>query len=156
MILTIKKAGLFLTLTGLKPFRTPAVVDISRVDMNVLRMELKRHGVRDYEITEEPLVEVKTPKKKPQKNPLAEKVDAIYKMMQQMLGKETTVEHHYHSAVQTLDRLVEEKFDEPDVEEFIPEIDVSDLKDVQLEYRTEEGEDVTDAAEELRKLKGAS
>ena len=76
--------------------------------------------------------------------------------MQQMLGKEPTVEHHYHSAVQTLDRLIEEKFDEPDVEEFIPEIDVSDLKEVDLEYRIEEGEDVTDAAEELRKLKGDS
>jgi hypothetical protein len=155
MILIIKKAGLFLTLTGLKPFRTPAEVDISRIDLNVLRLELKRYGLRDYEIYEEPLVEVKTPKRKPKKNPLAEKVDAIYKMMQQMLTKEpSTVEHHYHSAVQTLDRLVEEKFGEPDVEEFIPEIDISDLSDVELEYRTEEGEDVTDAAEELRKLKG--
>lgn len=156
MILIIKKAGYFLTLTGLKPFRTPAEVDIRRTDLNVLRLELKRYGITEYEIIGEPFSEVKPPKRKSQKNPLAEKVDAIYKMMQQMLGKEPTVEHHYHSAVQTLDRLIEEKFDEPDVEEFIPEIDVSDLKEVDLEYRIEEGEDVTDAAEELRKLKGDS
>ena len=121
--------------------------------MNVLRLELKRYGITDYEITEAPPSDDTLPRGKPKRNPLAEKVDEIYKMMQQMLAREPTVEHHYHSAVQTLDRLVEETFDEPDVEEFIPEIDVSDLKDVDLEYRTEEGEDVTDAAEELKKLK---
>jgi len=154
MKLTIKQAGLFLTLTGIKPFRTPAVVDISKVDLNTLRMELKQYGVINYEIVEEIISESVQPRRKPQKNPLAEKVDAIYKMMQQLIEREPTVEHHYHSAVQTLDRLVEEKFDEPDVEEFIPGIDISDLSDVELDYRTEQAEDVMDAAEKLRKLKG--
>jgi hypothetical protein len=156
MKLTIKQPGLFLTLTGLKPFRTPVVVDISKINLNTLRMELKQYGITNYEITEEPFLKIELPRRKPQKNPLSEKVNEIYKMMQELLGREQpTVEHHYHSAVETLDRLVEEKFDgEPDVEEFIPGIDISDLSDIELEYRTEEGEDITDAADKLRKLKG--
>lgn len=155
MKLTIKQPGLFLTLTGIKPFRTPVVVDVSKINLNTLRMELRQYGVTNYEITEEPFLDLEPPTRKAQKNPLADKVDAIYKMMRQLLDREpSTVEHHYHSAVQTLDRLVEEKFDEPDVEEFIPGIDVSDLSDIDLDYRTEEAEDVTAVAEELRKLKG--
>ena len=155
MKLVIKQPGLFLNLTGVKPFRTPAVVDISKINLNTLRMELKKYGVINYEISEEPRA-VETPKPKSSRNLLAEKVDEIYKMMHRLLATEPRVEHHYHSAVQTLDRLVDEKIHEPDVEQFIPDIDLEGFSDIDLDYKIEKTNDVTAAAEKLKKLKGDS
>jgi len=154
MKLIIRQTGFFLSLTGLKPFRTPAIVDISKVNLNTLKLELKQQGVGKYEISEEPYLPISIePDKKPAVSDSSNKLNEIHKMLSQLLSRQPTVEHHYHAAVQTLDRLVEEK-SEPDIEEFIPDIDLEEFSDVELEYRTEKSEDAFGTAEALRKLKG--
>jgi len=48
--LIIKQKGLFLRLTGITPFRTPAKVDISRLNMTLLLSELNINSVIDFQI----------------------------------------------------------------------------------------------------------
>lgn len=51
--LIIKTPGLTVDLTGITIFTTPADVDISKVDRDLVTAELKRQGVDSYEIIEE-------------------------------------------------------------------------------------------------------
>jgi hypothetical protein len=56
--LTIDQPGLTITIPGIKSARTPAVIDISRVDIRVVIMYLKSAGVIDYQIIAEKNKEV--------------------------------------------------------------------------------------------------
>ncbi len=48
--LKIKKPGLMINIPGLTPFRTPAEVDISKLDLRSLVSYLKANSIEDYEI----------------------------------------------------------------------------------------------------------
>jgi uncharacterized protein YggU (UPF0235/DUF167 family) len=56
--LKIDQPGLTITIPGIKSARTPAVIDISRVDIRVVIMYLKSAGVIDYQIIAEKNKEV--------------------------------------------------------------------------------------------------
>jgi len=51
--LLIKKQGLTIRIPGLPTFRTPAEIDISKVNIELVVAELKRHGIHNYKIKTE-------------------------------------------------------------------------------------------------------
>jgi len=51
--LLIKKHGLTIRIAGLPTFRTPAEIDITKIDINLVLSELKKHGIHDYKIKTE-------------------------------------------------------------------------------------------------------
>lgn len=50
LILNIKEKGLTVDIPGLIPFRTPAVVDVSRIPLNLLVTKLKQLNINNYEL----------------------------------------------------------------------------------------------------------
>jgi ABC-type Na+ efflux pump permease subunit len=48
--LLIKTKGMFINIPGLIPFRTPAEVDITKVNINLVISELKKNGIEKYKI----------------------------------------------------------------------------------------------------------
>jgi len=48
--LLIKTKGMFINIPGLIPFRTPAEVDITKVNINLVVSELKKNGIERYKI----------------------------------------------------------------------------------------------------------
>jgi hypothetical protein len=48
--LLIKTKGMFINIPGLIPFRTPAEVDITKVNINMVISELKKNGIEKYKI----------------------------------------------------------------------------------------------------------
>jgi hypothetical protein len=48
--LLIKTKGMFINIPGLIPFRTPAEVDITKVNINLVVSELKKNGIEKYKI----------------------------------------------------------------------------------------------------------
>lgn len=48
--LIIKEPGLFLRIPGMGDFRTPAEIDISKIDVNLVLAELRRNGISTYKI----------------------------------------------------------------------------------------------------------
>ena len=48
--LLIKTKGMFINIPGLIPFRTPAEVDITKVNINLVISELKKNGIERYRI----------------------------------------------------------------------------------------------------------
>lgn len=52
--LIINQPGLFLRLTGVAPIRTPAKIDITKLNMTLLLSELNMNSVTDYQIISNP------------------------------------------------------------------------------------------------------
>lgn len=48
--LLIRTKGMFINIPGLTPFRTPAEVDITKVNINMVISELKKNGIEKYKI----------------------------------------------------------------------------------------------------------
>jgi len=63
--LKINKPGYTIAMPGLKPFRSPAEIDVSNLDIRIVAMYLKANGINDYELeatTKKGGTEVYTPK----------------------------------------------------------------------------------------------
>jgi hypothetical protein len=100
--LLIKEKGYLIEIPGLAPFRTPANVDISRVDIRLVIGHLKVNGVQNYKIIAEDqkgATEVYTAKdfstvsKKKKVDPYKKEIDSRFnkleKMLSELLEKET-------------------------------------------------------------------
>jgi len=153
MKLIVRQVGLYLNLTGLKPFRSPAEVDISKINLNLLRTELHAYGVLNYEITEESkkLIKKKGKVKIEKEEGVGEKLDKIYNLL-----KNLTQENFKELKLseQTLGELVKEvEKGEPVVETFIPTIDISHLESKSPSFKTEEGISVNESVEKLKSLR---
>lgn len=48
--LIISKPGLFLSIPGINPFRTPVEIDITKININIVISELKKNGIQNYKI----------------------------------------------------------------------------------------------------------
>ena len=48
--LKIKDKGLMVEIPGLPPTRTPADIDISKLDLNLVITNLRKHGINNYKI----------------------------------------------------------------------------------------------------------
>ena len=53
IILKIKKSGYTIEMPGLKTFRSPVEIDISKLDVRIVAMYLKNSGITEYEIVAE-------------------------------------------------------------------------------------------------------
>lgn len=51
--LVIRKPGFFINIPGITPFRTPAKIDISRIDIKLIISCLNKNGIIEYEIEDE-------------------------------------------------------------------------------------------------------
>ena len=53
-ILIIKTKGLHVNIPGIASFRTPASIDITKVDVNLVNAELEKQGIREFKIIDKP------------------------------------------------------------------------------------------------------
>jgi len=131
--LVIKDKGFFIELPRVAPFRTPAVIDISNINLNLIITKLKKAGITNYEIKSGESSEVKTKRSKPvekSESPetfkgLKERFDKFEELLQEIVNKELPSE-----AVKTVKDFGKEvRIEEIEKEsEFIPDIDISRMK----------------------------
>jgi len=155
--LKIKEPGHTVAIPGLKVFRSPVDVDISKLDIRVVSMYLKSSGIEKYEIiaemdgnketyTQKDFDLPKKKKVKPQKDDA--RFGRLEKMMEILiardLGKSDTDSEQINNKLDKLEKLFNSDRGasrvvnkpkggriEPEIEEldsFIPEVDISDMK----------------------------
>jgi len=145
--LIIKNVGMFLNIPGITPFRTPAEIDITKVDVNMVLAELKKHGISKYKIVSSDPNQLKSiinkisiDKKKVKESMILKgegeseilisikeqqkSIDKITKILEGFLKSEPTNDNHEPLIKEKRKR---KKFDEK-VEEFIPSIDIDSYK----------------------------
>ena len=153
VLLVIDKPGLVITLPGRKTVRTPTQIDITGADLSPILTYLKQYGVTQYKIlhVEKPPVKVKPKKSKPKPgidlNPIYERFDGIEKLLSKLLDREITTEQVIKYVGK--DEPTIEEIDLPD--EFIPEIQVENLKATGSSIKTQEADDVDENVELLKK-----
>lgn len=187
--LKIREPGFTVAIPGLKVFRTPADIDISKLDIRVISMYLKTSGITKYEIVAESDAghkevytkkdfDVIKAKKKQKVDPDKKRIDRIEQMLEVLVsrevGKTSPDEEQINNKLDRLEKLFKNtksqvqiidkgqarrssKNEEPDIEEldsFIPEIDVSDLKLSSGEKKTikQDSDDLEDTADMLSGL----
>jgi len=151
--LKIKDKGLMVEIPGLPPTRTPADIDISKLDLNLVITNLRKHGINNYKIVsvigdgiEKTIVAPQVVKKKEVKSLEVDKrFKKLEDMMIELLGrkiesKSDLSQEQITNKLDNLEKLIErQKYvvvpstdsDEPVIEElderFIPEIDVGGM-----------------------------
>lgn len=177
--LKIHEPGHTIAIPGLKVFRTPADIDISKLDIRVVSMYLKTSGIEKYEIVAESKEskEIYTKQdfdvveKKPSND--NSRIDRIEKMLEVLVTKQvsnlTPEKEQINNKLDKLEKLIANQSKktvivpskrgesiEPEIEEleaFIPEVDVSDMKiksDVKKVKQDDDG--LEDAADLLSGL----
>jgi len=166
IILFIKEKGKFINLTGIAPFRTPAEVDITKLNINLVVKELRRSGVNDYQIT------YKNHDKKPTfKKPITkdesnfkllekvEKIDKLEKMIEELLNKnnqptrEIIIEKHIINESKSVNKNIINK-EINNEKMFVPSIDPNELSmKGSTKYKSiKNKENIQENIELLRKL----
>jgi len=145
--LIIKKKGFFIELPKIPAFRTPAKVDISKLNIGQVITGLKKQGIKDYEIIESL---DKPPKKSKRKKPINkkethssdlsgvhERFDKIEKLLHEVI---TT-----RSEVREVRTIIKGSAEESGVvseetendEQFVPDVDTKGMKVRTSEFKTE-------------------
>lgn len=183
--LKIKEPGFTVAIPGLKVFRTPADIDISKLDIRVVSMYLKTSGITKFEIVAEndsghqerytkKDFDVVEAKKKVVPNKETERIDRIEKMLELLVSREvdktSTEKEQINNKLDRLEKIiktsqtttrvverVKDKDDEPEIEElesFIPEVDISDMKLSSGNTKTikQDADDLEDSADMLSGL----
>jgi len=110
--LVIKEKGMYVTLPGMPPFRTPAKVDVSKIKISILIQTLHSCGVNDYELysvsdTGETIKKLSnddiTPNKKQKTTDYSDKLDRLEGMMLALLSKKES--HNSKNSEQITNRL---------------------------------------------------
>lgn len=176
--LKITEPGLTVAIPGLKVFRTPATIDISKLDIRIVSMYLKTSGIEKYEIVAETQKTKEIYTKQDfeiaeQKKEDTSRIDRIEKMLEVLVSKQagelTPEKEQINNKLDKLEKLIANQstktvvvknktseYDEPEIEElesFIPEVDVSDMKiksDVKKVKQDDDG--LEDAADLLSGL----
>ena len=155
--LKIADRGLIVEIPGIAPVRTPADIDISKIDINLVVAHLRKAGINNYKIvsvigdgTEKvvsiPQVLKKKVKEKYSSDPsVAKRFDRLESMMIDLLkqkseSKTDPNQEQITNKLDNLERLIEKQkyavipstdSDEPTIEEledrFIPDIDVEGM-----------------------------
>ena len=155
--LKIADRGLIVEIPGIAPVRTPADIDISKIDINLVVAHLRKAGINNYKIvsvigdgTETvvsiPQVLKKKVKEKYSSDPsVAKRFDRLESMMIDLLkqkseSKTDPNQEQITNKLDNLERLIEKQkyavipstdSDEPTIEEledrFIPDIDVEGM-----------------------------
>lgn len=152
ILLKIKDKGMFIEIPGIKPFRSPGEVDISKTNINNVFVFLKKNGIQNFEIISSDSDSVSQPKnvnvtkKKKQPNTIPklakndtmdEKFSKLEEMLEMLIEKDKDVdysnlEQNTTKVTKTTSKPVVKKNKEPKIEEledtFIPDIDISNIK----------------------------
>lgn len=154
-VLIIDKPGLTINIKGLPIIRTPARIDVSQVDINLVVMELKKYGLDQYQIVMEPVKKkevIKKSKKKQESVDLTsvyDRFDKIDKLLERIISRPSEIQ----TIVREADGPETPTIEELGTDEFIPNIDISDLKVSKESTRTKEmDDDVSDEVELLRMI----
>lgn len=178
--LIIKEPGLFLRIPGMGDFRTPAEIDISKIDINLVLAELRRNGISTYKIHSDEQNERKSINKQK-----TDTKDKKYEDLLQSIQKQQTTIGNIENLLKTMittsrnpefsiDKITsllndflqsdktmttetkkKSKIDES-FDDFIPEIDINKmtLKGSNSERVIKSDRNVLKNAESLKSLKG--
>ena len=153
--LKIKEKGLMVEIPGLPPTRTPADINISNVDLNLVIAHLRKNGISNYKIVsvigdgiEQTIAVPQVVQKKESKKSSFE-VDQRFQKLEDMMiellkrnveSKSNLSQEQITNKLDKLEKLIERQkyavvpstdFDEPKIEElderFIPDIDVEGM-----------------------------
>ena len=137
--LIIKDRGHFVEFPRVAPFRTPAKVDITNIDLNLVMIKLRKMGIENYEIRSGPDI-IRPKRSKPVKqlveryesanyNELRNRFDKFEELLQVIVDKEPTI-HEVKTFIEGPKKEVKiEELDElDDVGKFIPDVDTSRMK----------------------------
>jgi len=157
LILRIKEKGFYVSFSGVPPTRTPADLDITKCDINIVLSYLRSTGIKDFYIIsknqfdEEKIIKSKDilniakKEKQPSDNKGVEKrLSNLENMIEKLLTKDNGMsKDHIKNKLDFLEVLIkklnisEQNIEsksivkkEPEIEEldvFIPEIDISSL-----------------------------
>ena len=156
IILTIKQPGLYITVPGIPPFRTPASVDITKINMTMLLASLQNAGVEEFDIKKDSNIKLQKEQTKSkiikQEDPsedLSDRLESIEELLQKVLEKEPAI---IQQVIETKGKRTKKKVKHDDDIDFIPEINVDSMKG-SITHETTLGEDNTeDTADLLRQM----
>ena len=153
--LSIKEHGLFLSLPGLAPFRTPADLDLTKCDLNLILSELNRLGIKKFkiiseEIEKKPIIPVKEKvrieKNKIEESNVNQRLEKIELMLKSFIDSKDEIK--YSKPSKKTNNKIEKQV------EFIPSITPLDLdsEDNNIIVKQDDIDDVSDSADLLSKL----
>jgi len=138
--LIIKEKGMFINIPGVAEFRTPAEIDISKLNINSVISELKKNGINKYQIISGEIkkIENKTVKKNivikekiisNNQNVLLDKIESQQKTINRIENILTQFLNSDKSISTELNKTIKKKrLIEDEIEEFIPEVNFNNLK----------------------------
>ncbi len=179
--LIIKDHGLYLTIPGLIPFRTPAKVDITKVGETIVLAELRKNGITNFKIVEtEDIISTQKLKNKQEEKivknndsleDLKNSINNIELLLRELLNRNSNVKDPSTEKIEALlndfllsnnkkvekDKLIvkKSKVDEY-VDDFIPEINIDKIKikgSTAAEKVIKSEEDILKSVESLKTIK---
>jgi hypothetical protein len=181
-VLKIKDKGLYVSIPGLNPARTPTELDITKCDLSLVLSYLRSNGIKDFTIVSKSQsgekvlksrdLVINKKKEKTDTNNLEKRLDRLEDMLSKVLvNKQTDSNDKIKNKLDFLEVLIKnlknsEQIDiqkpsfkkEPDIEEldgFIPEIDIKGMSmkgDFKEDVIEQNNEKLNDSAELLSKL----
>lgn len=122
--LFVEQHGLFLEIPGMPAFRSPAEIDITKADVNLIISYLRQYGVNDYRIVSGIGQTIQTKEKsniieKPKNlDKVDKRLQTIEGLLKQFLERDYSIKDNIE---------ISPKHDDIE-EEFIPSIDIENLK----------------------------
>ena len=167
--LIIDQPGHLIQIAGIPPTRTPATIDITRCNINVVLSYLKSNGIKSFKLVNEETIPKKKSEKrtKPEeqikksndvrreerriyKDESEERLNNIEKMLKELLSKPTT------DKVINKEPIIKKKKEYKEKEpEFIPQFNTAGMKMKGTTTTSKESTtDLTENIEKLKQLKG--
>lgn len=137
-ILTITIPGLLIEIPGIPPFRTPAIIDITKLNENIVIGELTKQGIKDFIIKEkESVIQEKYIRKmrrfkketNEEKNEFNEIIENFKRQQEsidklELLIKQLVQLPHGKQQIEE----IQKKINVEEMEDFIPSIDLTKIK----------------------------
>lgn len=155
IVLRVKEKGHLLNIPGMKAVRSPVEIDISKHKVELIIINLKRHGIKNYEIVkvdDSPVKKIKKDKEvyveDKYKGDINNRFNKLEKMIHDVLQNKGNIDQNREQITNKLevlegltrsllkkqkDEMLKEKIlkEEPEIEElektFIPEIDTKGM-----------------------------
>jgi len=188
ILLKIKELGMTVDLPGMAPVRSPVEIDITKMDTRLVMLYLAKAGIKKFEIisaedqikkeTRPRVVKTQKTKEKEEKtNEIDSRIDKIERVLTMLAEKSISdKDSNKEQIIKKLEKLEKKIGDnhsapiilhkspiagEPDIEDidsFIPDVDISDLKmkssdNIQKVKQDEGLDDAADALAGLMKKK---
>jgi len=153
IILKVIEAGYIIEIPGLRVVRSPVNLDISKVGINIVLTSLKKSGIEKYKIiyknskgkkkiyTQKDFIDVeKIEIKQDDTNSKINKLETMMKLLltrelskssidkEQINNKLDNLENMFKSGIQRVGILEGDEVENEDINSFIPEVDISDMK----------------------------